>query len=82
MLFKAIQDRPVIVKSYDKTWPTGKRNGNTLILVMRNPWTYEKTKLNDARRRARQVGRCTVCYWGRVEGNYFSMNEVAGPKQE
>ena len=43
---------------------------------------YEKTKLNDARARALQVGRCTVCSWGRVESNYSSMNEVAGPKQE
>ena len=40
MLFKAIQDRPVIVKSSNKTWSTGKGNSNTLnILAMRNPWT-------------------------------------------
>ena len=69
---RATQDRRVIVKSSDKKWPTGGRNGKPLL------YSHCKNPINSIKRQKDvtpkdeppQIERCPRCYWERTEGNY------------
>ena len=74
MLCRATQDGQVIVKSPEKMWSTGGGDDNPLqYSCHKNPMNINSMKrqkdmtLEDE---SPQIIRCSVCYWGRVEGNY------------
>ena len=72
MLCRATQDGQVTVESSHKMWTTGGGNSKPVFLLRESHEQYDKAKRFDAGRRASShppVGRCPICYWGRVEGN-------------
>ena len=82
MLWRANQDRRVMVERSDKTWLTGEGNGSHFsILALRTPWTVWKSKkitLKDELPRS-----IDVQYAAREEQRDSSRrNEEAEPKQK
>ena len=75
----ATQDRRVMVERSDRMWSTGEGNGKPLqYSFLENPMNSMKRQ-ND--RILKEVSRCPICYWGRVEKN-SRKNEETEPKQK
>ena len=57
-----------------KRGPLGEMANHSRILAVRTSWTEWKGKENikryDTGRWVPQIGRCSICYWERVEDNY------------
>ena len=86
MLCKATQDRWVIEKSSDKTWPTEGENGNPFqYFCCKNPMNSKKGKKyktsEDEPRRSKHVQYATG-EEQRVITNSSRNNEVAGPNRK
>ena len=72
---RVTQEGWVIVESSDKMWSTG--GGNSKPLQYSCRWTPMNSmkRPKDTRRWAPQVGRCPICSWGRVVGNYSQLQK-------
>ena len=72
MLCRTTQDGWVMEKYSDKTWFTGGGNGKSLqYYCQENPMnSMRKQKDMTLEGDPPQNGKCPICYWGRVEGNY------------
>ena len=70
---RATQDRWVIVKSSDKTWSTGGKNGKLLQYSCHHNLMGIKKRQNDKTPEDEhpypQVRRCLMCYRGDAKGN-------------
>ena len=75
---RAIQDRCVIVESYDKTWSTGERNGK--------PFQYSslETPVNSMKRQKDELPRAVGTQYATEEEwkNNSRKNEEMEPKQK
>ena len=83
---KATQDGQVIVKSSDKMWSTGERNGNPLEYLclenfMDSMKRQEVMTPGDEPPRPPQVILHLVCYWSTII-NSSSKKQATGPKWE
>ena len=73
---QATQDGRVIAKSSDKMWYIGGGNSNPLqYSCLENLMNSMKRHRYDTGTGVPQVGRCSICYWGWVEGNYKSLEK-------
>ena len=83
---RATQDRRVIVKSSDKTWSTGGRNGKPLL------YSHRKNPINSVKRQKDATPKDGPPRLKGVQGaagkeqkaitNSSRKNEAAGPKQK
>ena len=69
MLWRATQDRCVMVESSDKTWSTGEGNGKPLQYpCLQNPMnSVKRQKDKILEDESPQVNKCPICFWGRAE---------------
>ena len=70
MPFRAIQDGGIKAESSDKTWSTAEGDGKSLqYSCLENPMNSMKRQIDRTLEDEppHQVGRCSMCYWGRVE---------------
>ena len=67
---QATQDGQSIVKSFDKTWPTGEGNGQSLQYSFLENFMNSGKRQKDMALKDKplpQVSRYPICYWGREE---------------
>jgi len=76
MLYRATQDKQVIVKSADKRVQEGGSGKPVQYSCHRNPMkSVKRQKDTTWEMNPSQVRKCPICYWERSESNYQSLQK-------